>query len=88
MISVDYMKKMGLTEDQISKLQEALKRESVYRDMLFRERVSPSVIEMIMKLVDPDKIDLSNKDLLREKIKAEWSDLMPDNHAQIWARRK
>lgn len=90
MINREYLERLELTEDQITLLMDAMKKESRYRQILSQERVSPSVIEPIMKTVDLEKVDFSNEDLLREKIRIEWADMIPkkSDNVQIWANKK
>lgn len=90
MISREYLERLELTEDQITLLMDAMSKESRYRQILSQERVSPSVIEPIMRTVDLEKVDFSNEDLLREKIRIEWADMMPkkSENVQIWANKK
>ena len=77
MISREYMERLGLTEDQITLLSEAMKKESRYRQLLSQERVSPTIIEAIMRTEDLEKVDFSNEDLIREKIRIEYEDMIP-----------
>ena len=77
MISRDYLERLELTEDQITLLSEAMKKESRYRQLLSQERVSPTIIEAIMRTEDLEKVDFSNEDLIREKIRIEWADMIP-----------
>ena len=90
MINREYLERLELTEDQITLLMDAMKKESRYRQILSQERVSPSVIEPIMKTVDLEKVDFSNEDLLREKIRIEWADMIPkkSDNVQIWVNKK
>lgn len=77
MISREYLERLELTEDQITLLMDAMKKESRYRQLLSQERVSPSIIEAIMRTVDLEKVDFSNEDLIRELIRVEWADMIP-----------
>lgn len=88
MISREYMERLGLTEDQITLLSEAMKKESRYRQLLSQERVSPTIIEAIMRTEDLEKVDFSNEDLIREKIRVEWADMIPKQNSQIWGINK
>ena len=90
MVNREYLERLELTEDQITLLMEALKKESRYRDLLGKERVSSAVIESILKVTDLEKVDLSNEDLIREKIRVEWADFIPKkgSDVQIWGSRK
>ncbi len=77
MISREYLERLELNEDQITLLMDAMKKESRYRQLLSQERVSPTVIEAIMRTVDLEKVDFSNEDLIRELIRVEWADMIP-----------
>ena len=91
MISREYMERLGLTEDQITLLMDAQNKESKYRRLLESEHVLH--IEAIMRLTDLEKLDLSNEDLVREKIRIEYEDMIPRQYrkgsdVQIWANGK
>ena len=75
MIDKAFLQRIGLSEDQIIILTDALDKESKYRQILGSEHVGH--IESIMKLTDMSEIDLSNEALLREKIRAEYADMIP-----------
>ena len=76
MINREYLERLELTEDQITLLMDAMKKESRYREILSQEKVSPTVIESIMKTVDLEKVDFTNEDLIRELVRVEWSDFI------------
>ena len=76
MISREYLERLELTEDQITLLMDAMKKESRYREILSQEKVAPTVIESIMKTVDLEQVDFSNEDLIRELVRVEWSDFI------------
>ena len=71
----DYLEGIGLTADQIALIMTELEKESEYRRILGLEHVGH--IELILKATDMSEVDLSNEPLLREKIRAEYSDLIP-----------
>jgi len=93
MISREYMERLGLTEDQITLLMEAQDKESKYRRLLESEHCTH--IEAIVRLTDMESLDLSNEELVREKIRVEYDDMIPrqykkteSSNVQIWAQRK
>ena len=91
MISREYMERLGLTEDQITLLMDAQNKENKYRRLLESEHVLH--IEAIMRVTDLEKMDLSNEDLIREKIRIEYEDMIPRQYkkgsdVQIWAKGK
>ena len=93
MISREYMERLGLTEDQITLLMDAQNKESKYRRLLESEHCTH--IEAIVRLTDMESLDLSNEELVREKIRVEYDDMIPrqykkteGSNVQIWAQRK
>ena len=87
------MERLGLTEDQITLLMEAQDKESKYRRLLESEHCTH--IEAIVRLTDMEFLDLSNEELVREKIRVEYDDMIPrqykkteGSNVQIWAQRK
>lgn len=93
MISREYMERLGLIEDQITLLMEAQDKESKYRRLLESEHCTH--IEAIVRLTDMESLDLSNEELVREKIRVEYDDMIPrqykkteGSNVQIWAQRK
>ena len=87
------MERLGLTEDQINLLMEAQDKESKYRRLLESEHCTH--IEAIVRLTDMESLDLSNEELVREKIRVEYDDMIPrqykkteGSNVQIWAQRK
>ena len=86
------MERLGLNEDQITLLMEAQDKESRYRRLLESEHCTH--IEAIVRLTDMDSLDLSNEDLIREKIRIEYDDMIPRQYkknssdVQIWGSKK
>ena len=75
MIDKAFLQRIGLNEDQITILTDALEKESKFRQILGSEHVLH--IESIVKMTDMNEIDLSNEALLREKIRVEYDDMIP-----------
>lgn len=75
MVDRKFLQQIGLTEDQVTLLSDALRKESRYREILLQEGVSPSCVEKVVRATKLEEIDLSNEDLLREKVRAEWQPL-------------
>lgn len=69
------MERIGLTEDQITLLTEALDKESRLRRIMESEHFRH--IEAIVKRIDIETLDLSNEDLIREKLRIEWDGFIP-----------
>lgn len=76
MIDKEYLQGLGLTGEQIQLLTDALNKESRYRRILLQEKVSPGIIESIIRTTKIEEIDFGNEDLLREKVRAEWKDMI------------
>ena len=92
MVSREYMERLGLSEDQITLLMNAQEKESRFRRILESEHCTH--IEAIVRLTDMDSLDLSNEDLIREKIRIEYDDMIPRQYkknssdVQIWGSKK
>lgn len=76
MIDNEYLREIGLNEDQVTLLRERLDKESRYRQILLQEGVIPKYVEMIIRATKPEAVDLSNEDLLREKVRIEWDGMI------------
>jgi len=77
MIGADYMKRIGLTSEQITLLTDKMNRETRYRQLLIQEGISPKIADSVLKATkDVDTLDFSNEPLIREKIRAEWADFI------------
>lgn len=75
MIDKKFLQYIGLDENQITLLTDALRKESRYREILLQEGVYYKAVEKVVRATKLEEIDLSNEDLLREKVRAEWSPL-------------
>lgn len=75
MISNKYLQGIGLNDGQICLLRDALRRESRYREILLQEGVDYRAVEAVVRGTDLEEIDLSNEELLRIKVRAEWNPL-------------
>lgn len=76
MIDNEFLQRIGLTEDQITLLRDRLDQVSRYRQILLQEGVSPKYVETIIRATKPEEVDLSNEDLLREKVRVEWDGMI------------
>ena len=77
MIDKAFLQRIGLNEDQITLLTDALNKESRYRQILLQEKVNPGAVEPIIRVTKLEEIDFRDEDLLREKIGVEWADFIP-----------
>ena len=76
MIDTVFLQRIGLNEDQIRLLKDGIDRESRYRQILLQEGVNPGVVESVIRATKLEEVDLSNEDLLREKVRCEWDGLI------------
>ena len=74
MIDNSFLQRIGLNNDQIILIMDALSKEARFRTLLNEEHITHT--DAIIKVTDLDKIDFSNEDLLREKIKCEWAEFI------------
>lgn len=73
MITKEFYKSIGLTDEQTAAISKALEREQRYRDILRRAGVMPQAIERIVATSDTETIDEIGEAALIEMIKEEWS---------------
>ena len=76
MIDNTFLQRIGLNENQIRLVNDGLDRESRYRRILLQEGVSPGAVESVIRSTKFEEVDLSNEDLLREKVRVEWDGLI------------
>lgn len=79
MITNEFIDSLGMEKDKAEALKTALKKDSFYRNILYKVGVMPGVIESIMKTVNPADIDETQADILTEKARVEWADFIPAN---------
>lgn len=79
MITNEYIDSLGIDKDKADALKDALRKDSFYRNILYKVGVMPGAIEAIMRTVDPADIDEAQADILTEKARVEWADFIPAN---------
>lgn len=72
----NFIDSLGLPEDKAAMLRDYMRKQSFYRGILYKAGIYPHAIEGIMKLVDVRDIDESKADILTEKARVEWADLI------------
>lgn len=77
MITQKFLESLDLPPDKAAALQDALRKDSFYREVLHRAGIMPKMVELILRTVDTSGIDLEQGDLLTEKAKIEWADFIP-----------
>ena len=77
MLTEKFIESLDLPPDKAAALQDAMKKDSAYRNMLHRIGVMPGAVEPIMRTVDASKIDPTQAELLTEKARIEWADFIP-----------
>ncbi len=88
MIRREYLGGLGLTEDQTASVMDILGNQIRFIKLLEREKVSN--ISAALRVTDIAEVDFDDEELLREKIRIEFSDLIPkqNKNVQIWASKK
>ena len=79
MVTNEYIDSLGIDKDKADALKDALRKDSFYRNILYKIGVFPGAIEAIMRTVDPADIDETQADILTEKARVEWADFIPAN---------
>ena len=79
MVNNAFIDSLGIEKEKADALKDALRKDSFYRNILYKVGVMPGVIESIMKTVDPADIDETQADILTEKARVEWADFIPAN---------
>lgn len=77
MVDRKFLEGLGLTDEQVSVIGDALDRESRYRRILLDENVNPGTVELILRATALNEVDFSNESLLREKVRVEWEQFIP-----------
>ena len=75
------MERLGLNENQIILLTEALNKEAKLRRLMEMEHITHA--ESVLKVLDVEELDLSNEDLIREKLKAEFGEFIPKQYRSL-----
>lgn len=79
MVNDSFIDSLGIDPDKAETLKTALKKDSFYRNILYKVGVFPGAIETILKATDTSKIDETQADILTEKARVEWADFIPAN---------
>jgi len=77
MVNNAFIDSLRIEKEKADALKDALRKDSFYRNILYKVGVFPSVIESIMKTVDPADIDETQEDILTEKARVEWAEFIP-----------
>lgn len=77
MVTNEFIDSLGIEKEKADALKDALKRDSFYRNILYKVGIMPGAIEGIMRTVDANEIDLSQEAILTEKARIEWADFIP-----------
>ena len=79
MVTNEYIDSLGIDPAKADALKDALKKDSFYRNILYKVGVFPGAIEAIMRMTDTTKIDTTETEILTEKARTEWADFIPAN---------
>lgn len=76
MIDKEILRGIGLTDDQIVRVLQLNDRIFRFRSILLSEGVSSHAAELIIQATKDKDLDLSNTELLKEKIRIEYGDFI------------
>lgn len=79
MVNNAFIDSLGIEKEKADALKDALRKDSFYRNILYKVGVFPSVIEFIMETIDPADIDETQEEILTEKARVEWAEFIPAN---------
>ena len=79
MVNNAFIDSLGIEKEKADALKDALRKDSFYRNILYKVGVFPGAIETILKATDTSKIDETQADILTEKARVEWADFIPAN---------
>lgn len=79
MVNDSFIDSLGIDTEKADILKDALKKDSFYRNILYKVGVMPGAIESIMKCTDTAEIDPAEVEIMTEKARTEWADFIPAN---------
>lgn len=78
MITSEFIDSLGIDKEKADALKAALRKDSFYRNLLYKAGVFPGTIEEIMRVTDTSNVDEAQGKMLEEKIKIEWACFIPE----------
>jgi len=69
----EFIDSLGIEKDKAEAIKTAIKKDSFYRNILYKVGVSPVVIERIIQATDTAEIDETQEEILTEKARVEWA---------------
>ena len=85
MIDKEILREIGLTDDQIVRVLQLNDRIFRFRSILLSEGVSSHAAELIIQATKDKDLDLSNTELLKEKIRIEYGDFIVKKQRSVWS---
>jgi hypothetical protein len=79
MVTNEFIDSLGIEKEKADALKTALKKDSFYRNILYKVGIMPGVIENIMRMTDTSTLEEDQADILAEKARVEWADFIPAN---------
>ena len=80
MVTNEYIDSLGIDKEKADALKDALRKDSFYRNILYKVGIMPGVIEDIMRITDTSTFEEDQAEILAEKAKIEWADfIVPAN---------
>jgi len=77
MVTNEFIDSLGIEKEKADALKTALKKDSFYRNILYKVGVMPCVIENIMRMTDTSTFEEDQAEILTEKVRCEWRDFIP-----------
>lgn len=79
MIMNNYIDSLGIDTDKAETLKTAIRKDSFYRNILYKAGIAPGAIDPIMRMTDTISLDETQENILIEKARVEWADFIPAN---------
>jgi hypothetical protein len=76
MLSKKNLEELKLTEEQLKKYEDFVRRRSALRDILLRAKVHNTAIIKILEKSDLNRVDLNNLEALEEDVKESFSEFI------------
>lgn len=79
-MKIEFIDSLGLDPGKADAIKTAIRKDSFYRGILFKIGIHPFFIEKIVNVTDTVKMDESQPDIIEEKARLEWRDLIGVSH--------
>lgn len=76
MVNDIFIDSLGIDKDKADALKDALRKDSFYRNILYKVGVMPGAIDRILYITDTSTFEEDQADILTEKARIEWAGLI------------